>query len=328
MKQFDNGISEELLIRYLLGETGEQENVLLKQSMSDDPQIGEELQKLRNLLDMIELMKINPEASWNKLSGQLRRKSPSFDSGTKRRYFSMRKIAVAASILIVIGVTAFFGYNTFMSKPVTTHTYAETTILELNDGSRVTLNRDSELRYPRKFIRDQRTVHLKGEAFFEVEPDPNKPFIVETSDLTVTVLGTSFYVRAFLGHLPEVFVETGVVECHYNPTGETVVLEAGETAVFGSGITETRKVSIPDLNSYAWKTYNLRFENERLDHIVMLINKAYGSQLEIEGNIGECRLTVNFSNLNVDGVLNVLQSILDIRYVKGKTKIILSGEGC
>lgn len=328
MKQFDNGISEEFLIRYLLKETGEQENYFLEQAIVADPAIEDELQKLRNVLDMVSLTRIDTEAAWNSLSVKLKPKPSLKVQQTKHRTFSIARLAVAASILIVIGLTAFFGYNMFMSKPVTTQTFAETAILELHDGSMVTLNRESELRYPRKFTKDQRTVHLKGEAFFEVEPDPDKPFVVETADLTVTVLGTSFYVRAFPGHLPEVLVETGVVQCHYKPTGETIILQEGETAIFGRGNAGTRKASIPDLNSYAWKTYNLRFENESLNNIVLFINRAYGSQLEIEGNIGECRLTVNFNNLNIDGVLNVLQSILDVRYTRGKQKIILSGEGC
>jgi len=69
--------------------------------------------------------------------------------------------------------------------------------LQLADGSNVWLNSNSKLKYPVNFIGDKRQVFLEGEAFFEVEKNKNKPFIVSVNDMSVRVYGTSFNVSAY-----------------------------------------------------------------------------------------------------------------------------------
>ena len=73
----------------------------------------------------------------------------------------------------------------------------EQVLVALNDGSRVTLNNNAELRYPEKFRGDKREVLLSGEAFFEVERNPEKPFTINIEDMAIVeVLGTSFNIRS------------------------------------------------------------------------------------------------------------------------------------
>lgn len=72
--------------------------------------------------------------------------------------------------------------------------------LEMEDGTRVWLNSFSELEYPVAFSKKERRVRLKGEAYFEVEKDAGRPFIVELEDMSVRVLGTSFNVNAYRDH--------------------------------------------------------------------------------------------------------------------------------
>ena len=67
----------------------------------------------------------------------------------------------------------------------------------LEDGTKVYLNSSSTLEYPTSFTGDSRQVVLEGEAYFEVTHDPDKPFIVKTSDMNIVVRGTSFNVNAY-----------------------------------------------------------------------------------------------------------------------------------
>ena len=67
----------------------------------------------------------------------------------------------------------------------------------LSDGTKVWLNAESELDFPVDFIGKERVVRLKGEAYFEVEPDAAHPFVVETKDVRTRVLGTSFNIKAY-----------------------------------------------------------------------------------------------------------------------------------
>lgn len=67
----------------------------------------------------------------------------------------------------------------------------------LSDSTKVWLNAESELKYPLVFLGNKRTVELKGEAFFEVTPNLNRPFQVVSGDQIIEVLGTSFNVSSY-----------------------------------------------------------------------------------------------------------------------------------
>lgn len=328
MKQFDQENQDILITRYLLHETGEQETREVEELLESDPDFRKELYEFSRVTDMLEILKKDTDQSWYQFRNKLTHKSQLSETPARHTAVLFRRFAVAASVIVLIGIASFFGYKAFISRTLIITSSQETVQLDLKDGTHITLNRESEIQYPRRFGKENRTVRLKGEGFFKVEPDSAKPFIVETTDLTVTVLGTSFYVKAFPGELPEVYVETGKVQCFYKPSGETVILEAGETVIFGTKAPRPVKATIRDLNTYAWKTFSLKFEDESLDHIISLVNKAYGSHLEADPKITDCRLTVNFNNLSINGVLNVLQTILDVRIVKSRDKIIIRGEGC
>ncbi len=328
MKQFDQENNDILCSRYLLCETGEQETKEVEELLEADPDFRKELEGFKTVIDMVQILQTDTNKAWERFKNKFEKLHPAERAPSRRIVPLFRRIAIAASVIILVGIASFFGYRTFMSKTLTIASSQETVQLDLKDGTMITLNRSSEIQYPRKFGKYNRTVTLKGEGFFNVEPDPDKPFIIETKDLTVTVLGTTFYVKAFPGEFPEVFVETGKVRCYYKPTGDEIILEAGETVKFGTVETVKGKATTSDLNTYAWKTFSLKFENERLGQIITLVNKAYGSKLETVPEIQDCRLTVNFNNLSINGVMNVLQTILDIRFEKNKDKILIKGDGC
>ncbi len=123
--------------------------------------------------------------------------------------------------------------------------YAQLTTQTLEDGSRVTLNANSQIEI--KYYRHQRHVALlKGEAIFEVQPNPNKPFIVETDRLKVTVLGTRFAVNK-LQHLERVSVDHGKVEVVSKTGSDTIILQNNQVAEFKQNhLTPRTNVSAQD----------------------------------------------------------------------------------
>lgn len=98
--------------------------------------------------------------------------------------------------------------------------------LQLSDGSKVWLNANTRLHYPTHFMKEQRIVELEGEAYFEVKKDPLHPFIVQTSQATIQVYGTSFNVRAY--HT-EAIQHTTLAE------GKVSVRRAGKTYMLSPG---------------------------------------------------------------------------------------------
>ena len=128
----------------------------------------------------------------------------------------LRYVAIVAVILSI----GWGGFRLIRSNQEKVLTYTEVHVkngehkrIILPDGTSVTLNAGSYLRYPREFITDVRRIEMNGEAFFEVTRDEEKPFLIHTKDADVKVLGTSFNVKAFdMDEQLTVSVQTGKVQ--------------------------------------------------------------------------------------------------------------------
>jgi transmembrane sensor len=145
----------------------------------------------------------------------------------KQRNFSWMQMAGAIVVVVGIALISYVVINNAIVKELVVQ--ADQTIVNdtLPDGSIVTLNKGSQISYPSRFKSKTREVVLKGEAFFKVEPNKNKPFIVRANNIQITVVGTSFNVKTENG-ITEVVVETGIVQV--TTTDKTVELTAGERA--------------------------------------------------------------------------------------------------
>lgn len=138
--------------------------------------------------------------------------------------------------------------------------------MTLEDGSKVWLNSDSELKYPVSFIGKKRIVYLKGEAYFDVKADQERPFIVSVGKMNVEVCGTQFNINTHTqGHVETVLVE-GKVQI-VSP-GHRDNLHPSERAIYSS---EDGRIAIDqvDVSSYiGWKNGDLIFQHESLEKIM------------------------------------------------------------
>lgn len=148
-------------------------------------------------------------------------------------------------------------------------------MLILSDGTKIWLNADSELKYPVTFRKDRREVTVIGEAYLEVAPNPQAPFIVKTAMGNVQVLGTRFNVQAYREEqrLVTTLVEGSVV-CRQKEGEKTVVLKPGQqVTIDGKGI---GKVKLVKARLYTgWKDGMFNFENERLEDILKQLSRWY-----------------------------------------------------
>lgn len=153
--------------------------------------------------------------------------------------------------------------------------------LTLNDGSKVFLNPESELRFPEEFSAGSREVFLKGEAIFEVAPDPEKPFLVHTGKMHVRVLGTTFSVTAYDDEpLLKTTLLSGAVEVNVEGVDGRKTLAPGMQAVWGE---EYREIAIRQVDPEAlmrWKDGIMVFQEERLDVLMRALARWYGLEVE------------------------------------------------
>lgn len=150
--------------------------------------------------------------------------------------------------------------------------------LELNDGTRVWLNAASELCYPVAFAGGERKVRLKGEGYFEVARDTARPFLVETDDMTVRVLGTSFNVNAYRDHGNVLTtLVSGKVDI-LNAGGESLaILKPAEQADFRNGQLTVSRVEVE--KSLGWLEGKFYFHNMALEDIMMQLQRWYDVEI-------------------------------------------------
>jgi len=165
--------------------------------------------------------------------------------------------------------------------------------LRLPDGSRVWLNAHSSLKFPIHFHSGERRVELKGEAFFEVQHQPDQPFRVVSGKQTVEVLGTEFNVN---GYTDESGITTTLVNGKVkirlgaeNASAGGVTLAPGQKALVGNQ-SDDIVVSEADIEeSIAWKNGHFQFNDADLGTIMRQIARWYDVDVEYRGNVAGIR---------------------------------------
>ena len=146
--------------------------------------------------------------------------------------------------------------------------------LELADGTLVWLNSDSELRYPVKFAGSQRDVWLKGEGYFEVSKNPEKPFRVVVDDMIVKVLGTSFNINAYKdqGNILTTLV-SGKVDIQDMSGKSLVVMRTNQQVDFRHGKISVQEVDVTRFVS--WIDGKFYFNDMTLENIMSQLQRWY-----------------------------------------------------
>ena len=156
--------------------------------------------------------------------------------------------------------------------------------LILSDGTRVWLNADSELEYPVEFVKKERIVKLSGEAYFEVAPNPEQPFIVEAGGIQTRVLGTSFNIQAYRNE-KSVYTTllTGSIQVAVADGGDAVVLTPGREAIWekGSGAIQVEAVNAED--AIAWRYGNFIFEEEDIEVVMRMLSRWFEVEFVFDG---------------------------------------------
>lgn len=240
--------------------------------------------------------------------------------------------SIAAGLALLI--TAGFLINNFLNQSTdswqTITAENEIKQIELPDGTKVKLNLGSSLSYLEGFKGDNRNVKLKGEAFFKVTKDPNRPFVVSSDDLNVTVLGTAFNVRD-LGENDDavVAVQEGKVRVENKDQAQQVILTANQTAFIQNK--KLQKQGDQNLNQIAWHRESFRFKSVKLSEVIRDISNHYQVEIEIDNPFMEdCAITGSFNTeTTIEKLLNAITSVHKIEVNKSSDKsFLLIGGTC
>ena len=230
----------------------------------------------------------------------------------RRSLWSVQNLAMAAAAVAILLIGFFF----FIQQPQIVRTaFAEQAEHTLPDGSVVYLNVDSKLTYHAKGWEDGRTVHLEGEAFFEVAK--GSTFEVQTEWGNVRVLGTSFNVRA--RNSLDVACFTGQVEV--DPVNrEAVKLLPGDRVYQEIGGMSLRKEVFDPANKKYWKRGELAFSAASLDDVFDEIERSFDIQITRDVTTGQRRFTGTVTLVGAESALDDICTPMQLKYKKEENR--------
>lgn len=322
-------IESDIIFRFLEGDLSEQETIGLKQwlDVSDENRhFFQQIEKLWNETQIVSIAddeKYKTNESWNEIDETI---------STKNNFairFIYTKLAVAASFLLLIGLGFYFWNSKSNNSIVTVATTNTMQMVKLPDSSTVWLNRNSKLTYKKNF-NTHRELQLSGEAFFEVQANPENPFEINTLQTKITVVGTKFNVNAYPNDTTtEVKVLEGKVRFASNENKTEIVLVAGERGVNTSKNEVVKTKSDNDTTFLFWKTRELIFNNTNIVEVANILQKIYHVKIKLEiENAKNCKISGNYDNPTLNDILEILQVTLGIvSETKGDT-IFLKSKGC
>jgi len=234
----------------------------------------------------------------------------------------LRIISAAVAIMIVS-----VGIYLVKTKPVQETATAQLQTkwgsiaqIKLPDGTMVTLNSSSVLKYPKHFNGQTRDVYLNGEGYFDVASDHSHPFIVHTEKTAIKVLGTAFNLKSYANDAQfEATLFRGSIQATLNnEPAINVLLKPGDKLIVNASGHQLIKETYAET---AWMKQKLIFKNEPFNLLANSLVRKYGTNIIFKNEkLKSIRLSGEFENENIQQVLLSLQVVTKFNYqVSGNT---------
>lgn len=241
---------------------------------------------------------------------------------TRKRIFI--GIQVAAIIVCFLYIHFKQTDNKEADRNLLTRQNMETTTLAttLEDGSIVYLAGNAAIHYPEHFQADKREISLQGNALFDIAGNRQRPFLIETEDTRIEVLGTAFNVKSDNTQPFELSVQRGMVKVTLKKSGQDVYVKAGETVTLSS-----RKLEVSETKDHGqFEKYvrQIRFKDERLADILHIINLNTGDiRFQTTPELEDRQLTVTFSDNSPESMAELICFALNLKCTRDKNLITL-----
>ncbi|WP_293717164.1 FecR domain-containing protein [uncultured Parabacteroides sp.] len=268
------------------------------------------------------------DQAWTTLYNRLEKDGLITQAETPRP--SLRLTAFKWTAAAVILLCAYLSINYFnqteqvIDRNLLTRQNKETITLAttLEDGSIVYLAGNAAIHYPEHFQPDKREISLQGNALFDIAGNRTRPFLIETEDTRIEVLGTAFNVKSDGSQPFELSVQRGMVKVTLKKSGQDVYVKAGETATLSSRKLQVSQTKNPD--QFSEITQQIRFKDERLADILRIINLNTGDiRLQAIPALESRTLTVTFSNNSPESIAELICAALNLKYTRDKNVFTL-----
>lgn len=249
-------------------------------------------------------------------NGAGRRRSIATQPG-RRRWQAAAAAALTGAVLLAGGTARVLLWGETRATPV-----GGMVIEPLADGSRMELNTNTRARLAVNGL--QRRVWLEhGEAFFDVQRDPSRPFVVAAGDVRVSVVGTAFVVERRGGSVA-VRVTEGLVQVQSGR--QAVSARPGDEVVIRDGQLRYKRSDLQTIeDELGWRTGRLIFHDRPLEEVAEQFNRYNQRQIRVEGHARSLRVGGSFTADNVDAFAAVLENAYGLKVQRHANEIIIVG---
>ncbi|HEX3008708.1 MAG TPA: FecR domain-containing protein, partial [Bacteroidales bacterium] len=354
-----------LIIKRLTNTIESEENAILKKWLESSV----DNQRIYNEVSDIWLASYrNSEKEYDSFAAldkvKLRLEELKVEPNNKKKHpilFPLLRIAAVMLILIAVGMLS---YRAGSQKEIPSPTdfteiqapLGSRTRVNLPDGTKVWLNSGSLLRFANSFNKTERSVTITGEGYFDVSHNKKLPFVVNTKEIRIKVIGTAFNIKAYPDDgLVETTLERGSLAIEtVMANGKTVpktVLEPNQRATF---VKNEGKIHLSDVDKEvtkkinneiktpikeqlliskkidtkiftAWKDNKLVFRNEPFESLVIKLERWYGVNIEIKDEeINNYHFNGTFEKETIQDVLNIIHFALPIQYEVAHDQVYIS----
>lgn len=326
----DHTIIEALLDRYQKGETSPEENELVENWLNETNNPNSpwhhfnESQKDQFLTNLFGQIQDSIQAS-----------EPKVIVMRPRRHI-WRYVAGAAAVLAIC-------FTLYLKWPASQNRRYPAQLTELNtpsgqqkqitlaDGSKVWINSNSRLSYPEQFTGKTREVYLSGEAYFDIQHDANKPFIIHTGKVVTTVLGTAFDIKEDkISHTIEVTVTRGKVSVA-DGNKQLGILTPNQQISFNLLNSKATQTEVDAEQVIAWQKNELHFEDITFSEAASQLQQRFNVKINFSNDkVKNCRFTgTSLQGEKLDKILKVICAFNNATYqTKADGSILIDGAGC
>lgn len=255
---------------------------------------------------------IDSEVSWARLESKLDTADEKQTILKARPKLVRLRPALAISFGILLLVLLPILYMQFNFVNITTER-GEVISHILPDGSLVQLSTESALKYKKSSWKSTRNVEINGEAYFDVIKN-QIPFIVNSDNLTVTVLGTQFNVK-HRNNMIEVVVNKGKVQVSNPVLEKYITLLSGQMSRFAEGEPPQQPQKLPFANYPGWTQNKLMFYQDNLVNVCREIERRFNVQVQLSNQkLADITVTGVLEADNIDSVLSTLSILIQQQY--------------
>ena len=296
---------------------------------------------------------IDEQKLWQRIESSAENREEPIGSKPVRKLFVTFLAAACVTVVAVLGIFQVMRPDgkRVTYKELLTHAKVENQLLEkenegaapmqvrLEDGTVITLGKNSRLSYPAHFQKHKREVFLSGEAFFDVSKDPARPFLVYANETVTKVLGTSFEIRAFENSQNvTVHVRTGRVSVYKqsriqmdDPETTGLLLLPNQKGTFNRDSETLIKNLVPEPLPIApiMDTKKFRFDEVPVTEVFAEIEKIYGVQILCDHELlAKCIISTTIRNESLYDNLDVICRTIGGNYKEIDAQIVVDSKGC